>query len=102
MTASVPPAASVAPTSPPISACEELEGRPRRQVQRFQAIAPIRPQRTAPGVIWAASTIPPAIVAATATEMKAPTKLSTAATAIATWGGAALVEIAVEIRSKVS
>ena len=53
-------------------------------------------------MICAASTTSPAIVAATATEMKAPTKLSTAATAIATCGGAAPVEIAVEIRSKVS
>src|SRR5919202_5575015 len=28
------------PMSPPISACEELEGRPARHVMRFQAIAP--------------------------------------------------------------
>ena len=27
--------------SPPIRACEELEGRPARQVMRFQAMAPI-------------------------------------------------------------
>src|ERR687887_531468 len=31
---------SAAPTRPPISACEELDGRPNHQVRRFQAIAP--------------------------------------------------------------
>ena len=34
-------AASAAPTSPPISACEDDEGSPKYQVIRFQAIAPI-------------------------------------------------------------
>ncbi len=58
--------------------------------------------KTTTGAIAAASTTSWAIVAATATEMKAPAKLSRAAAAIAAWGGAAPVETAVEIRSKVS
>ncbi len=69
---------------------------------RFQAIAPSSPVKTTVGVIAAASTTSPATVAATATEMNAPAKLSSAATAIATCGGATPVETAVEIRSKVS
>ena len=36
----VAPAASAAPTRPPISACEDDDGRPKYQVSRFQAIAP--------------------------------------------------------------
>ncbi len=40
------PAATAAPTSPPISACEELDGRPKYHVVRFQAIAPISPAIT--------------------------------------------------------
>ena len=43
MTASGPSATNAAPTTPPISACEELDGSPKYQVMRFQAIAPIRP-----------------------------------------------------------
>ena len=34
---------------PPISACEELDGRPSYQVTRFQAIAPISPAKTIVG-----------------------------------------------------
>jgi hypothetical protein len=41
-------------------------------VPRFQAIAPIRPPSTTVGVIAPASTIPPATVAATSSEMNAP------------------------------
>ena len=50
-TALGPSAASVAPTMPPISACEDDEGRPNHQVTRFQAIAPIRPAKTVSSVI---------------------------------------------------
>ena len=44
--ADAPLAANAAPTTPPISACEELDGSPKYQVTRFQAIAPIRPAKT--------------------------------------------------------
>ncbi len=38
--ASAPAFATVAPISPPISACDELDGMPNHQVITFQAIAP--------------------------------------------------------------
>ena len=40
-TASTPYATTPIPTSAPMSACDELDGSPRRQVIRFQMIAPI-------------------------------------------------------------
>src|SRR5215217_4692913 len=73
------PAAAKADTTPPISACDELEGNPRYQVARFQAIAPTRPANTTVGVITSPLTTSLATVAATAREMKAPAKLKTAA-----------------------
>ncbi len=78
-TASAPAAANAEPTTPPIRAWEELEGRPKYQVARFQAIAPTSPAKTTVGVITSAFTTSFATVAATASEMKAPTKLNTAA-----------------------
>jgi len=54
-----------APTSPPISACELLDGMPPHQVMTFQAIAPT----SAPKMTWASMTsgamIPMPIVRAT-------------------------------------
>ena len=101
-TASKPAAATAEPTTPPISACEELDGRPKYQVTRFQAIAPIRPAKTTVGVTTAESTTSLATVAATEIEMKAPTKLSSEATPIATCGRAAPVEIEVATTLAVS
>ena len=76
-TASGPSATKTAPTIPPISACEELEGSPKYQVIRFQAIAPTSPPKTASRPIEFActDTTSLATVAATSSEMKAPTKL---------------------------
>src|SRR3954454_12886668 len=101
-TASRPAAATAEPTTPPISACEELDGRPKYQVIRFQEIAPISPAKTTVGVTTAASTTSLATVAATEIEMKAPTKLSIEATPIATFGRAAPVEIEVATTLAVS
>ena len=101
-TAPPPEATRVAPTTPPISACEEEDGIPNHQVARFQLIAPIRPPRTTTGVIAPASTIPSATVAATESEMKAPRKLRTAAMPTATFGGSAPVAIVVAIALAVS
>ena len=39
-------AARAAPTSPPISACDDDDGSPKYQVIRFQAIAPISAAKT--------------------------------------------------------
>ena len=69
---------------------------------RFQAIAPISPPKTTVGVIAPASTIPPATVAATSSEMNAPMKLRMAAIATATRGLSAPVAIVVAIALAVS
>jgi hypothetical protein len=74
------PRPTAEPTTPPIRACEELEGRPKDQVIRFQAIAPISPAKTIVGVITSALTTSFGDVAATEIEMKgAERKLSSAA-----------------------
>src|SRR5919204_89359 len=49
---------SAAPTRPPISACDELDGSPNHQVRRFQAIAPASAARTVCSVARPASMIP--------------------------------------------
>ena len=46
LTASAPSATNAAPTTPPISACDDDDGRPKYHVARFHAIAPIRPANT--------------------------------------------------------
>src|SRR5882672_12168665 len=102
ITALAPAAANVEPTTPPISACEELEGRPRYQVARFQKMAPTSPAKTTVGVITSPLTTSLATVAATANEMKAPTKLNTDAYATAIRGGIAWVEIEVATTLAVS
>ena len=101
-TALVPAAASVAPTTPPMSACEDDDGSPNHHVARFQQIAPMSPPNTTVGVIAPASTIPPAIVAATFIEMNAPTKFRIAAIVTATLGGSAPVAMVVAIAFAVS
>src|SRR3954447_17225858 len=101
-TAEPPWAASVAPTIPPISACDDEDGRPNHQVARFQAIAPIRPANTVSSVIEPASTIPVAIVAATCSDRNAPTKFSVDDIATATRGDIAWVETDVAIAFAVS
>ena len=87
---------------PPISACEDDEGSPNHQVTRFQTIAPIRPAKTVISVTVAALTIPVAIVAATASDRKAPTKFSVAAISTASRGGMARVDTDVAIEFAVS
>src|SRR5579862_2476101 len=42
-TAEPPAAASVAPMTPPMMACEELDGMPNSHVSRFQMMPPARP-----------------------------------------------------------
>src|SRR5438270_13470402 len=88
-----PTAASRAPTTPPIRACDELDGRPKYQVIRFHAIAPTSPANAIVSVTFAAEMMPVAIVAATFSEMNAPAKLSSEASAIAGLGDSARVEI---------
>ena len=63
------------PSTPPMRAWLELDGRPRYQVTRFHVIAPTRPAMTTSSVIASGSTIPDAIVAATLSETNAPRML---------------------------
>ncbi len=100
--ASAPLAANAAPTTPPISACEELDGSPKYHVARFQTIAPINPAKITVVVIRSALTMPLAIVAATLIEMKAPTKFRIADRPTAVFGASARVEIDVATAFAVS
>ena len=101
-TTSAPSAAMAEPIMPPIRAWLELDGSPTNQVMRFHVIAPTRPAMTISSVIASWSTIPFAIVAATAIETNAPAKLSTAALATAARGLSARVETLVAIEFAVS
>src|SRR5580692_6577835 len=101
-TALPPAAAIVEPITPPISACDELDGMPNSQVTRFQMMPPVRPAATTVSVTSLVSTRPLAIVAATASERNAPTRLSTPDSATATRGGSAPVAIEVAIALPVS
>src|SRR6185437_8547095 len=101
-TAWLPAAASIAPITPPISACDELDGIPKNQVSRFHTIAPVRPAATTVSVTSLVSTRPLAIVAATARDRNAPTRLSAPDRATAIRGRSAPVAIVVAIALPVS
>src|SRR2546421_10761986 len=90
---------SVAPTSPPISACDDDEGMPKYQVIRFHTIAPARPANTSPSPLipLGALITPLPTVAATLPPKNDPTRLPTAAMASATRGVSARGETAVAI-----
>ncbi len=87
---------------PPIRACEDDDGSPSHHVTRFQAIAPIRPANTVRSVIEVESTMPLAIVAATASDRNAPTKFRVAAMITARRGDIARVDTEVAIEFAVS
>src|SRR5512143_3510285 len=85
--------------SPPMRACDEDDGRPRYQVNRFQKMAPIRAARVR---AWhpltiSAWTMPFPMVWATLMPMNAPTRLSKAAMSTAVRGESTLVETIVAI-----
>src|SRR5919197_644286 len=94
--------ASAAPIRPPISACDELDGRPSHQVRRFQAIAPRSAASTVRSVARFVSMIPCPTVFATAVVTKAPARLATAATRTADRGESARVETEVATAFAVS
>src|SRR5690606_35847903 len=87
-------AAMAAPPSPPMSACEEDDGRPNHQVSRFQAMAPTRPaaQIASPTPPSGASMMPLPMVLATLVPRNAPARLATAAIASAMRGVRARVD----------
>ncbi len=97
-----PAAASIAPTMPPISACDELDGRPKSQVSRFHTMPPTRPANTSSRVTSPGSTRPLAMAAATAVDRNAPTRFSTADMVTATFGLRAPLAIEVAIALPVS
>src|SRR4051812_3863763 len=101
-TASVPAAAMVEPTTPPMRACDELDGMPRYHVARFHEMLPARPANTTVRVTSVVLTRPLAMVAATLKDRKAPTRLSAPDSATATLGGSARVAIEVAIALPVS
>ena len=82
-----PPAATAAPTKPPIRACEEEVGSPSHQVRKFHATAATSAASTTTGVTAAGSTVPLAMVRATCTpNTPKATKLKNAAHATARRG----------------
>src|SRR6202044_3830274 len=101
-TALPPEAAITDPITPPMRAWEELEGMPNSQVTRFQMMPPARPAATTVRVTLLVETRPLAMVAATARERNAPTKLSTPDMATAVRGPSAPVAIDVAMALPVS
>jgi hypothetical protein len=112
-----PRPAMVAPTSPPNSACDELEGSPSSQVNRFQTMPPIRPASTIsnravpPSVVSDSLGVPSEFwmrttalltVRATSTERKAPMRLRMPESATAVLGRRARVAMEVAIAFAVS
>ena len=102
MTPCPPTAAIIAPTMPPIRACDELDGMPSNHVSRFQVMPPTRPAKISSRVTSPESTRPLAMVAATAVDRKAPTRFSEADNVTATLGFSAPLAIDVAIALPVS
>ncbi len=101
-TACEPAAANVAPITPPINACDELDGIPKYQVNKFQVIPPHNPANTTVKSIAPLLTNPLAIVAATLNDKNAPTKFNAPDSNTAIRGGNAPVAIDVAIAFPVS
>src|SRR6185437_15434688 len=87
----VPNRTRAAPTSPPTSACVELEGKPRRQQVRFHATAPSSAASTVWPVARCVSTRPEPIVLATEVVTNPPARLAAAERATAGRGDRARV-----------
>ena len=78
--ASMPELTMTAPTKPPMSACDELDGMPNHQVTMFQITADIMAAMMTGMVTLAGSVKPVPMVSATATpNKKGPAKWATAA-----------------------
>ena len=91
-----PAFAKAAPAYPPISACDELTGIPKYQVNRFQKMAPNNPARMTVRFTISSRIMPPPMVFATAVpNTKAATKLKKAAQSTAWRGESTRVETTV-------
>src|SRR5919202_1916687 len=97
-----PWATSMAPIKPPMRACEEELGKPRRHVIRFHAMAPTRAAPTRVSVTLSVCTMPLPTVAATFVVRNAPARLSTAESRTAVRGLSARVETEVAMALAVS
>ncbi len=91
---SPPGAKTVAPISPPKSACDDEDGMPKYQVMRFQMMAPARPASTTPRLCFPGGRpmIPLPTVEATLPPRNEPIRLPTAAMASAMRGVSARVD----------
>src|SRR6266508_4098012 len=74
-----PALAMPAPTTPPISACDDEVGRPSHQVVRFQAMAPTRPPNTTASLTTFGSMIVPTVLATWVRKTAKAMKLKNAA-----------------------
>src|SRR4051794_2360911 len=85
--------ARAAPTRPPMSACEDDDGKPKYHVMRFHTIAPTTAANTTtrPSLVRGASMMLPT-VSATFVETSEPNKLNTAASNKAVRGVSARVD----------
>src|SRR5712691_5638515 len=93
-----PTLATPAPTSPPMSACELLDGIPSAQVMMFQAMAPISAPNTTRGSTISAETMPvPTVCATCAPKIAKATKLKKAAHTTACCGRNTRVDTMVAI-----
>src|SRR5947208_6004623 len=89
---------TAAPASPPIKACELLEGIPSHQVNRFQQMAPIKAPKITAASTTSAATIPvPTVWATWSPKNKKATKLKNAAHITAYCGRNTRVETTVAI-----
>src|SRR5262245_37206410 len=93
-----PTLATPAPTSPPISACELLDGMPIAQVMMFQAMAPMSAPNTTRGSTMSAETMPvPTVCATCAPKTRKAMKLKKAAQSTAVCGRSTRVDTMVAI-----
>ncbi len=92
-----PALAMPAPTTPPISACDDEVGRPSHQVVRFQAMAPTRPPNTTASLTAFGSMIVPTVLATWVRKTRNAMKLKKAAQTTANRGLSTLVETTVAI-----
>ena len=102
-TASNPSATTAAPTSPPMSACVELDGSPRHHERTFQTSAPLTPAPTT-ATTWSAgtSTTLATVSATAAPRTNGPSSVKSAATRRAAPGAAERVATRVATASAAS
>ena len=100
-----PARATPAPTSPPISACELLDGIPSSQVKTSQTIAPHSAAKMTPAVTTSGATMPfPTVVATLSPKTRKAMKLKNDAQNTAKEGRSTRVDtmVAIELAASCS